>query len=103
MAYFDSPKNRAMWERELQGLRRERENRIINGYKPGNQGQQADSPRENENPFRRRITLAELEQREVQTLGRENGRGGRERTHVRERTLSREKAPAAMGPKAPFS
>lgn len=32
MAYFDSPKNRAMWEREMVGLRAERERRANGDY-----------------------------------------------------------------------
>ena len=34
MSYFDSPKNRAIWERELNGLRAERERRKREGYRP---------------------------------------------------------------------
>lgn len=32
MAYFDSPKNRAIWERELVGLRAEKERRANGDY-----------------------------------------------------------------------
>ena len=35
MAYFDSAKNRAMWNRELAELRQEKERRAIESYKPG--------------------------------------------------------------------
>ena len=31
MAYFDSPKNRALWEKELAGLRKEKERRAKGG------------------------------------------------------------------------
>ena len=34
MAYFDSEKNRAMWQKRLQTLEKERDRRRQNGYKP---------------------------------------------------------------------
>lgn len=34
MAYFDSEKNKAMWERRLSELSREKGRRAENGYKP---------------------------------------------------------------------
>ena len=58
MAYFDSPKNRAMWERRLADLRVEKERRKEEGYMPQEQVMN-DS-----NPFRRRITYAQLEEQE---------------------------------------
>ncbi len=35
MSYFDSPKNQALWEKELDGLDAEKERRKSEGYKPG--------------------------------------------------------------------
>ena len=61
MAFFDSPKNRAIWNRELGALREERERRAREGYKP----QAQDSSKkayESENPLRKRITLSQLEE-----------------------------------------
>ena len=34
MNYFDSAKNKALWEKELSSLRGERDRRKIEGYKP---------------------------------------------------------------------
>ncbi len=34
MAYFDSPKNRAMWEKELKSLRQEKARRQQQGFAP---------------------------------------------------------------------
>ncbi len=67
MAYFDSPKNRAMWERTLAGLRAERERRKATGYAPVS-GEEGKAP-EPANPYRRRISLSELEEIERQSEG----------------------------------
>ena len=69
MAYFDSPKNRAIWERELKGLRAEKERRAKEGYRP-QKGEQEISveSRQEQNPFRKRITLKELEQAEREAV-----------------------------------
>lgn len=66
MAYFDSAKNRAMWERTLAGLREEKERRAATGYAPQNLD---DKAKEAANPFRRRITLAQLEEIEREASG----------------------------------
>lgn len=68
MSYFDSPKNRAMWERELKGLRAEKERRAREGYEPGARGP-SEGGREKDNPMRRRITLQELERQELEESG----------------------------------
>ncbi len=66
MAYFDSPKNRAMWERTLSGLREERERRKATGYAP----QSGEAKQEVQtNPFRRQINLAQLEEIEREASG----------------------------------
>ena len=69
MSYFDSPKNRAIWERELNGLRAERERRKREGYRPQIDEKQAVSAEKKEqNPYRRKITLQELEQQEREAV-----------------------------------
>lgn len=57
MSFFDSPKNRAIWDRELRVLRAERERRAREGYKP----QETSGKENSESPFRKRISLSELE------------------------------------------
>lgn len=64
MAYFDSPKNRAFWERRLSVLREEKERRSRTGYAPQEEDRQRRAAPAAENPFRTRMTFAELE-REV--------------------------------------
>ena len=64
MAYFDSPKNRAIWERELRGLRAEKERRAREGYTPNEARSKAAQVKKEENPFRRRTSLKELERQE---------------------------------------
>ncbi|MGP1611596.1 MAG: hypothetical protein ACTTG8_00740 [Catonella sp.] len=58
MSYFDSPKNKAIWERELRELRKEKKKREENGYKPERGEVKAV---ETNNPFRKKITFLELE------------------------------------------
>ena len=41
MAYFDSEKNRAIWNKRLAQLEKEKELRKLNGYRPANQKQAA--------------------------------------------------------------
>lgn len=69
MAYFDSAKNRAMWNRELQDLRAERQLRAANGYKPIDKGAQAKAQAEakTNDPRHRKINLAELERIEARS------------------------------------
>ena len=68
MGYFDSPKNRAMWNRELAELRKEKERRAIEGYHPQKKEEKAAKQAEikETNPNRRRINLAELERIDMQ-------------------------------------
>ena len=95
MSYFDSPKNRAIWERELKALRVEKERRAREGYRPQPaRPEKAVKPRE-ENPFRRRVTLAELERAEHEEIRarrakrpqRTQGTPKRQREPGMERTL----------------
>ena len=76
MAYFDSPKNRALWDKELEGLDAERERRKEEGYRPQqgkkDVGAETGSVRDRSagNPRVRRITLKELEEIEREASGR---------------------------------
>lgn len=58
MAYFDSAKNRASWNRELNQLRKERTRREQEGYVPGEEKKEAL------NPHRRRVTYTQLLEQE---------------------------------------
>lgn len=58
MSYFDSPKNKAIWERELRELRKEKREREANGYRPEMRERETA---QNQNPFRKKITFLELE------------------------------------------
>lgn len=69
MAYFDSAKNRASWNRELDRLRKERARRELEGYVPGAE------KKETVNPHRRRVTYAQL-------LEQEYGAGRERRNQV---------------------
>jgi hypothetical protein len=63
MAFFDSAKNRALWQKELAGLREEKERRAAEGYVPGSDRAAA---RGDANPHRIRTSYAQLEQEEYQ-------------------------------------
>ncbi|MCR4764426.1 MAG: hypothetical protein K5696_12945 [Lachnospiraceae bacterium] len=67
MNYFDSPKNQALWDKELASLKGERDRRKVDGYKPH---KEAEPEKAAVNPNRRRITLAELEEIERRESGR---------------------------------
>ncbi len=86
MAYFDSPKNRAMWEKELSGLRQEKQFRAENGYTKQNQVQKQ---KESSSPYRVRITFAELLERENMKNGKTQ-QGGRSRTKAVERSKEKQ-------------
>ncbi len=87
MAYFDSPKNRAMWERKMAGLREEKQRRKENGYTPEKKEQKRAD--EAENPFRKKIGLERLEQMERESSGiRRVKRPVRNRAVQQEKELS---------------
>ena len=94
MAYFDSPKNKAIWKKELDGLRAERARREANGFKPETVEKNV-SERTNERPGRRRINLEQLE-----AIEREAGGIRRVRRPVRERSKTMEKAPVTQAEKS---
>ena len=58
MSYFDSPKNKAIWERELRELKKEKRKREADGYKPERREAKVE---QDKNPFRKKITFVELE------------------------------------------
>ena len=66
MAYFDSPKNRAKWERRLAGLREEKIRRQEEGYQP--QEQKETVMEVNNNPFRKKINFKQLEEIERKSM-----------------------------------
>ena len=89
MAYFDSPKNRALWDKELENLDAERERRKAEGYKPRHYVNAAEAGKQTEryagNPKVRRITLKELEDIERQaSLAANPGRRPPDRTKARQ-------------------
>ena len=85
MAYFDSPKNKAIWKKELEGLRVERARREENGFKP-EAIDRSVTEKTAERPGRRKINLAQLE-----AIEREAGGIRRVRRPVRERSKTMER------------
>lgn len=65
MAYFDSAKNRAIWQRELDDLDKERQRRAKEGYSPDAGREQARKA----NPDLIYMTYAQLEREEAQARG----------------------------------
>lgn len=88
MAYFDSSKNRALWKRELDALREERERRQREGYTPD--AQNSKTARTAENPFRKKISFAELLEQELEASKTERSRQ-REAQVQRQREAKAEK------------
>lgn len=76
MAYFDSPKNRALWAKELATLRKEKERRaecVKNGIDPlaGKKSAAAEAKKEKavtKNPLRERTSYKELLREEAKEL-----------------------------------
>lgn len=61
MAYFDSPKNRAMWEKEMMVLRAERESRKSRGFASPSEGQDSAVQDAEDTPQRERTSFQELQ------------------------------------------
>ncbi len=99
MAYFDSPKNRALWEKELSSLDEERARREQEGFRP-RPAQAPESPDIRGirmNPFVTVITLAELEEIERAARAKERAAAtGPERQ--REGQMERERQTELSGP-----
>ncbi|MCR5626188.1 MAG: hypothetical protein K6F99_02610 [Lachnospiraceae bacterium] len=99
MRYFDSEKNKAMWDKEMDFLMSEREKRKQEGFKPTvrTTSEKAVSPEkaaDNSKPGVRRINLKELERivRERKGIGAEKTIHTRkeksfERIRVKEQSL----------------
>ena len=66
MSYFDSAKNRVMWQRELETLRKERQRRAEEGYDPS----QKQETLKNNFSNRVRISFAQLEKEEAEASGK---------------------------------
>lgn len=65
MAYFDSARNREIWQKELDALEKERERRAREGYPTGTD----QEPVQGEDPDCVPMTYAELEQEEAKAQG----------------------------------
>ena len=85
MAYFDSAKNRALWKKELDGLRAERARREAGGYSPV--GKKLTEAGMENSTHRVRITYAQLEQEEYEAVRRQKAEKAA-RTATREKTVS---------------
>ncbi len=98
MAFFDSPKNKALWDRELENLDVERERRKTEGYKP-DQVRSSKSPGEKghraDNPKVRRITLNELIEIERLARASEKEGAGLQQGNTKDREVSRRSMPQA--------
>lgn len=91
MAYFDSAKNRALWQKELAGLKQERARRESMGFAAVGKGNAKGA--EN-SPGRVRMTYAQLQKEEYEAVQvKKNQRAERTRTATAER--SAERAPEA--------
>lgn len=81
MAYFDSAKNRAMWQREMASLDRERERRAREGYSPDSRKTTVQK-KEADNPYRKKLTFAQLEREEAESSRKAGPGAGRVREHT---------------------
>jgi hypothetical protein len=92
MAFFDSAKNRALWQRELAGLREEKERRARDGYVPG---VDRETDRDGANSHRIRTSYVKLEMEEYQA------QRDLARQKLEERELARERMAAQRQPRQP--
>ena len=100
MGYFDSPKNKALWEKELESLDAERRRRKEEGYKPHQQKMTSAGKSLEKaagNPKVRQITLKMLEEieRQARQAGRSAGANERQKqrageAHHRDRVKEKE-------------
>lgn len=88
MAYFDSAKNRVLWQRELSELRKERARREARGFAPGEQEPAAGKT---DGRKRQRIDFRQLERDETEAAGRRESLRGRTRKLETEKQLQSEK------------
>lgn len=76
MSYFASSKNKAIWTKRLNALRREKEERAKNGFKPTERKQIVET--QTMAPGRRPITFAELVAKCEARAAQANGLTGQE-------------------------
>ena len=88
MAYFDSAKNRVLWQRELSELRQERARREQQGFRPDSQ---AVSEQTAERKRVRQITFRELEQEEIEAISKKQPSRSRTKKTEKEIKLMPEK------------
>lgn len=93
MAYFDSAKNRALWQKELAGLRQERARRESMGFM--DEGRKKSGKGE-ENPNRIRITFAQLEREEYEAVQARKA----QKEAARQKSVSAERSETAKVPEA---
>ena len=100
MAYFDSPKNSAIWEKEMAGLRAERERRESGGFKPEKAGAATEESKavqsaKDKSSHHRPITLKELEAIDARMTGvRRVKRPTRAKAHTMDMQQGAKKASA---------
>lgn len=93
MAYFDSEKNRAMWDKRMSSLKEERERRRETGYKPGAEVKEASESAAKVKPGVRVITLEELIAKET---AKHNAERDAQKQHVRSKDMVKEKDPRTL-------
>ena len=84
MAYFDSAKNRAKWQKELNELRKERDKRALSGF-------QTNKVKTEQSQKRVRVTFAQLEAEEYQEARERKIQQQKERELAREASLKDKK------------
>ncbi len=94
MAFFDSPKNKALWNKELENLRPERAQREAEGFPPAKKRAEQQRARI-EVPGRKQINLEELQK--IASL--EQG-GGEKKTVSAQRARAKEALAKSRGEKA---
>jgi hypothetical protein len=87
MAYFDSAKNRAVWQQELKTLKAEKERRASVGYVPSAESELTFGV---ENPHRVRTSYTKLENEEYQVERERAAERQREREILREKRKEKE-------------
>ncbi|MBR6239110.1 MAG: hypothetical protein IKQ83_08700 [Lachnospiraceae bacterium] len=93
MAYFDSEKNRAMWDKRMSALRDERDKRRESGYKPGTEFKEASKDSAGLKPGVRVITLEELIAKET---AKHNAEREAQKQHARSKEMAKEMKPRTL-------
>ena len=93
MAYFDSEKNRAMWDKRMSALRDERDKRRESGYKPGTEIKEASENTVSVRPGVKVITLEELIAKET---AKHNAEREAQKQHARNREMTKEMQPRTL-------